>query len=75
MVMAMGRSRQTLCARYNDFKCPDAPIRVFSCDQKANHERSQSDSLVGRIDAEIERLLCPLSVSSRDSEAADSGLG
>lgn len=57
MVVAMGRSRQALRGRDNNFKCRDAAARVFAGDQEANRERPYGNVLFRRIDFDTDDLL------------------
>jgi hypothetical protein len=64
MVVAMRRSYQALRARDHQLKGRDAASRVVSGEQEAHRERPDMDGLVGRIDAEVDALLCHVNVVS-----------
>jgi hypothetical protein len=64
MVVAMRWSRQALRARDDELKGRDAASRVVSGEQEAHRERPETDGLVGRIDAEVDGLLCHVNVLS-----------
>jgi len=56
VIVAVGRRRQTLCARDRELEDGDAAICIFSRDQEAHSERAETDGLVGRIHVEITDL-------------------
>src|SRR5271157_3357405 len=57
MVVAVRWHRYALRTRDHELKDRDAATRVISGKQEAHRERPEADSLVGRIDVEVECLL------------------
>src|SRR5580692_2796270 len=57
MVMAMRWRRQTLQARNCKLKGRDAAVRVVPGEQEPHGESSETYNFIGRIDAEVRRLL------------------
>jgi hypothetical protein len=58
MVVAVCWRRQALRARDSKLEGRDATGRVVPGEQKAYRERPDSDGLLGRIDIEVDGLLC-----------------
>ena len=58
MVVAMRWRRQALRTRDTKLKGRDAAGRIVPGEQEAHRERPDTDGLVGRIDVEVDSLLC-----------------
>jgi len=60
--VAVRWSRQPLPVRDHDLKGRDRTGRVVPVEQEMDRERSEMDGFVGRIDPEVDGLLCHVCV-------------